>query len=149
MFFKILEELGSKIWAAITGLFTSLLGYFLPVKDIVHLIIIFFVADMVFGYIAARKLRGERFSTRIVWNTTIPRMVLSLVLILGAYAWDTVFNQELVSTYKIIGWFISGILLFSILQNGYRITRWEPFNSISDIFKNKLGVDDDYKKKNS
>lgn len=146
MFFKILEELGSKIWAALTGLFASFLGYFLPVKDIIHLIIIFFIADTVFGYLAAKKLKGQRFSARIVWNTTIPRMVLSLVLILGAYAWDTVFSQELVSTYKIIGWFIAGILLFSILQNGYRVTNWEPLTSIQDILRNKLGVDDKEKK---
>lgn len=146
MFYELLQDLGSRVWAAISAIFTSFLGYFLPVKDIVHLIIILFIVDMFFGYRAAKKLKGERFSAEIVWKTTIPRMVLSIILILGSYAWDTVFNQQIVSTYKIIGWFISGILLFSILQNGYQITNWEPLTSISDVLKNKIGIDDDKKK---
>lgn len=140
---KLFDEVWQLFWAGFTGLIASILGYFLPVKDIVHLIVIFFIVDVAFGYWAARKTRGEKFSTKIIWKTTIPRMVLSLVAILGAYAWDTVFSQEVVSTYKIIGWFIAGILLFSILKNGYKITKWEAIPGISDILKNKIGIKDE------
>ncbi len=114
------------------------MGYFLPVKDILHLIVIFFILDVIFGYWAAKRVRGERFSAKIIWQTTIPRMVLSFVLILGAYAWDEIFDQTYISTYKTIGWFIAGILLFSILQNGYLITRWNPLLKLQDILKNKI-----------
>ena len=61
---KFVDELWQYIWAALSGLITSALGYFLPVRDIVHLITIFFILDVAFGYWAARKLRGEKFSTR-------------------------------------------------------------------------------------
>ncbi len=132
------NELIQKLWTFISGLIASIIGYFLPVKDILHLIVIFFILDVIFGYWAAKRVRGERFSAKIIWQTTIPRMVLSFVLILGAYAWDETFYQTYISTYKIIGWFIAGILLFSILQNGYLITRWNPLLKLQDILKNKI-----------
>lgn len=144
---KFIDHLWQSFWAGITGLIASALGYFLPVKDIVHLIVIFFILDVIFGFWVANKLRGEKFSTKIIWNTTIPRMVLSLVAILGAYAWDTVFSQDVVSTYKIIGWFIAGILLFSIMKNGYKITKWEALPGIGDIIQNKIGIKGDKNEK--
>ena len=68
----------------------------------------------------------------------MPRMVISLVLIMGAYMWDTVYQQEFVSTYKIIGWFISGVLLASIVQNGYRITNWNMLSFLGDFLRDKI-----------
>ena len=126
------------LWGFISGIFMTAIGYFLPVKNIVHLLILFFVLDVVFGYWAARKTRGERFSTRIIWRTTMPRMVISLVLILGAFMWDTVYQQNLVSTYRIIGWFISGVLLASIVQNAYQITRWNILMGVGDLIREKI-----------
>lgn len=131
----------SQLWSFITGVIMSVIGYFLPVKDIVHLILLFFILDVIFGYWAARRTRGENFSAKIIWNTTIPRMVLSLVLILGAFMWDTTFGQDYIATYKIVGWFIAGILLFSIGQNGYQITRWRAFRHIGDAIEKKLGTE--------
>ncbi|MFW5753495.1 MAG: hypothetical protein ACOCV9_01720, partial [Marinilabiliaceae bacterium] len=75
------------------------------------------------------------------WRTTVPRMILSLVLILGAFMWDHVFAQNFIATYKIVGWFIAGILLFSIGQNGYQITHWRAFRHIGDAIEKKLGTD--------
>lgn len=92
-----------KAYAMLSGLFMSILGYFLPVKDIVHLLILFFILDVFFGFWAAKKLRKERFSVKIIWSHTIPRMLISIVLILGAYMWDSTYQQDLVSTYKIVG----------------------------------------------
>lgn len=131
-----------------TGVLASIIGYFLPIKDIIHFIIALFMADVIFGYWAARKLRQERFSVKIIWSHTFPRMLLSFVLVMGAYTWDTTYSVDVVSTYKIIGWFISGVLLFSIAQNGYRITGWKVFPLIArilaDKFKGKgLDIDDE------
>jgi hypothetical protein len=127
-------------YAFLVGIGTSIIGYFLPVRDIVHLLILFFILDVIFGYWAAKKLRGERFSVKIIWRYTMPRMLISLVLILGAFMWDTVYCQEFISTYKIIGWFISGVLLYSIAQNGYKITKWSIFPKIGTLFSDKTGV---------
>lgn len=129
----------------LTGCLASILGYFLPIKDIAHLLILFFMLDVLFGYMAARKLRKERFSVKIIWNHTMPRMLISLVLIIGAYMWDKTYNQNVVCTYKVIGWFISGVLLYSIAENGYQITRWSVFPKIGNMFKtnvkDKTGLD--------
>lgn len=90
-------------YAMLSGLFMSILGYFLPVKDIVHLLILFFVLDVFFGFWAAKKLRKERFSVKIIWSHTIPRMLVSIVLILGAYMWDSTYQQDFVNTYMKVG----------------------------------------------
>lgn len=139
-------------YALVAGLIITVVGYFIPVKDIVHLLILFFILDVVFGYCAARKLRNERFSVKIIWEHTMPRMLISIVLISGAFLWDSVYKQEVVSTYKIIGWFISGVLLYSIAENGYQITKWGVFPKIGSLFRAKIqddmGMDIDIKKEN-
>lgn len=126
------------IWKSLCGMIGAILGYFLPIKDLVHLVILFFVLDMMFGYWAARKLRGEKFSTKIVWKTTIPRMLISIVLIIMAYLWDTTCQQIYLPTYNLISWFISGILIFSIAKNGYKITKWEAFPMIGNLFQKRI-----------
>ena len=122
----------------IGGLVGTVIGYFLPIRDLVHLVILFFVIDMLFGYWAARRLRGEKFSTKIVWKTTFPRMLISLVLIIMAYLWDTTFRQQWLPTYNLIGWFISGVLMFSIAKNGFKITNWQGFLNLENMFKKKF-----------
>lgn len=123
-------------YAMLCGLFSALIGYFLPVKDIVHLLIIFFIIDVFFGWIKARKLKKMKFSTAIIWNTTMPRIGLSILLIMCAYMWDKTFDQNYISTYKVIGWFISGVVLYSIVANMYILTNWRVFKDLVQIIKN-------------
>lgn len=120
------------------GLLTSVIGYFLPVKDIVNLLLLLFFLDVGFGYWAAHKLKGEKFSVKIIWSHTIPRMLVSIVLIAGAYMWDNTYSQEFLSTYKLIGWFLSGVLLYSIAQNGYKITSWKAFPDMANLIGDKV-----------
>ena len=132
------------------AIFVSIIGYLLPIKDIVHLVIFFFLLDVLFGYLAARKLRHECFRVKVIWEHTIPRMLISIVVILMAFMWDTVFNQDFISSYKIIGWFICGVLIYSIVENGYAITKWNILHSIGAIVqrkvKNETGEDIEYDK---
>lgn len=137
-FVQSLHSFFCNAYAFVVGCLLSLLGYLIPVKDIVNLLILFFILDVAFGYWAARNLRGERFSVKIIWSHTMPRMLVSIVLITGAYMWDKVYDQNIVSTYKVIGWFISGVLLYSIAENGYNVTKWSVFPQISKLFKNKM-----------
>lgn len=125
-------------YAFIIGCVASFIGYLLPVKNIVNIIVLFFILDVIFGYWAAHKLKKEKFSVKIIWEHTMPRMLISVVLVSCAYAWDTEFNQELVSTYIIIGWFIAGVILYSIAKNGYKITKWEAFTQIGDVLQEKV-----------
>lgn len=125
-------------WSLLSGAFMSVIGYFLPVRNIVHLLILFFFIDVIFGYWAAHRTRREKFSAKIIWKTTMPRMIISLVLIICAYMWDQVYSQDMVATYRVIGWFISGVLLANIVQNGYRITNWDVFLGLGQILKDKF-----------
>jgi phage-related holin len=136
--FDWLKAVLNNVWHFAAGLATTAIGYFIPVKDIVHLVLFFFLLDIAFGAAAAKKLRKERFSTKIIWNYTMPRILISLVLILTSYMWDTTFNQEWVSTYKLIGWFICGILLYSIAKNGYKITKWRVFPMMGHAIEHKM-----------
>lgn len=136
--FRALTDSLTNVHALLVGALASVAGYFLPVRDIVHLLILFFILDVFLGYWAARKLRKEKFSVKIIWATTIPRMLISIILIISAYMWDTTYRQDYVSTYKIIGWFISGVLIYSIAKNGYIITKWSVFRNIGSMFKDRL-----------
>ena len=132
-----LQDLFHDTHAMIMGVLLSFVGYILPVKNIVHLLIVFFILDVLIGYWAAHKLRSERFSVKIIWSHTMPRMFISIVMIVAAFMWDKVYAQELVCTYKVIGWFISGVLLYSIAENGYQITNWNVFKQVGDAVKSK------------
>ena len=136
-FINALHTACTKTYGMFVGALASIIGYFLPIKDIVHLLILFFILDVAFGYLAARKLRNERFSVKIIWSHTMPRMLMSVVLITGAYMWDTVYKQDVLSTYKMIGWFISGVLLYSIAENGYKMTNWAVFSKIGALFNQR------------
>lgn len=140
-----MEYFFKDFYAFFIGCLVSFIGYLLPVKNIVNLLILFFIIDVLFGFWAANTLRKERFSVKIIWKHTIPRMLISIILITGSYMWDEVYQQEFVSTYKIIGWFISGVLLYSIAENGYQITKWSVFTKIgklvSDKVKSSTGLD--------
>lgn len=134
---KFINDLAIKSYAIMSGAITAVLGYFIPVRDIVHLLLLFFILNTLIGAWAAVKVKNEKFSFKIIWDTTIVRMLLALVLILSAYMWDTVYNQNVVCTYKIIGWFISGVLLYSIAKNSYLITKWAVFIKLAGLFKSK------------
>lgn len=138
VFIKSLKSFIYDTYALMAGAFGGFIGYLLPIRNIVHLVIALFICDVFFGYWAARKLRNERFSVKIIWDHTMPRMLVSIVLITGAFVWDKVYEQELVPTYKIIGWFISGVLLYSIAKNGYKISKWKAFNQIGDFIQEKV-----------
>lgn len=133
-----MEYFFKDFYAFLIGCIVSFIGYLLPVKNIVNLLILFFIMDVILGFWAANVLRNERFSVKIIWKHTIPRMLISLILITGAFMWDEVYHQEFVSTYKIIGWFISGVLLYSIAENGYQITKWSAFTKIGSALHTKV-----------
>jgi phage-related holin len=135
---SMLHTIYNKSAPLLSGFFSSIIGYFIPVRDVVHLLLILFVVDVIFGYWAAKKLRGERFKVKIIWDSTIPRILTSIVIILGVFMWDNVYNQEMFVGHKIIGWFISGMLLFSIVENGFQITKWSVFGDLLRFIKSKI-----------
>lgn len=138
------------IFTFISSVMVIVLGYFLPIKNIAHLIILFFILDIIFGYWAAHKLRGERFRVKIIWGHTVPRMIFALICLIASFMMDKECGQNYISIYKIVGWFFSVLLLISIFENGYLITRWNALSGIANIIKKKVedetSVDVGYKK---
>lgn len=132
------DDLTDFLWKMISGVFGVILGYFSPVKDIVHWLVLLFIVDMICGYLAARKLRQEKFSKKIVFSTTIPRMLASIVLILLLYSWDKTFRQEYLATYNVAGWFIGGILIVSVGKNLFSITKWKAIPLLGAIVKKRI-----------
>lgn len=128
----------SNAYGALSAFFISIIGYFLPIKNMVHLVLLFFLVDMIVGYIAARKLRGEEFNGAIVWSKTIPRAGFSVFFILATYMTDQVFGQDYICLYKLVGWFLCSIVLISISKNAYKLTGWMPFKYIGTITKKEV-----------
>lgn len=126
------------IYTVIAGIVMTFVQYIFPVHNIVQLVVAFFILDVGVGYYAAKKLRKERFSPKIIWEHTVPRMTISLLLIICSYTWDEVFKQEFVSTYNIVGWFIAGVLLSSIADNGYQVTKWGAFQRLNKTLVDKI-----------
>lgn len=116
----------------------SLLGYLSPIKDIAHMLVFFFILDVIYGWLADRKINKAKFQPRKVWNKTVPRMTLSIVLLVAAFILDDVTHQHFVSIYHILGWFIASLLVISIARNGYLVTNWSAIKYIEELFKRKV-----------
>lgn len=138
----------------------TLVGYFSPVKDTVHFMIGLFIIDVIYGWRVDRKLNKYnkeknygRFDPMIVWDKTIPKMVLSLILLLGFFTLDSVTGQHFIEFYNIVGWFICGLLLASIAENGYIITGWKTLSFLDILIKKKIkdqtGIEIDNKENNN
>ncbi len=120
------------------GLLMSILGYFLPIKDIMQFMLLLFLADVVFGYLRARKVEKAKFQPKIIWNKTVPRLLFTVIIISLLYRWDSVYEQEFVKTYSIAGWFVSGLLIASIAKNMYDITNWNAFSFLKIFISSKI-----------
>lgn len=136
-----LDEISTTIYKVLAGLIAAMFGYFLPIRDFVHLLIFLLIVDMLFGYWANRKTKGEKFLFKKVWFVTFPRMVVGIVLIVSSYLWDIVYHQTAIETYVIIGWLLSGFTFLSIVQNAYKITSWSAINEIGNLLAKRIPID--------
>lgn len=128
-----------------SGLFFSIIGFFVPVKNIVHFLLLLFLLDVIFGVWNSKKIKKDKFQPKLIWEKTMPRLLISLIVIICLFIWDTVYSQNLIHTYNIIGWFISGVLIYSIGENAYNITKWQAINVSRLIIwrtvKKETGID--------
>lgn len=130
--------INSKIIDWIAACFISFLGYLSPLKEIAHMMLFFFLLDIIYGWLADRKVNNAKFQPAKVWNKTVPRIILSIILLVCAFMLDANTGQEYVSVYKILGWFISSLLILSIARNGYLVTNWHAIPLLGKLLKNKF-----------
>lgn len=147
--FKIISKAAYDVFsntcAMISGAIVSVVGYFYPIYDVLAFLLLLFALDVVFGAWKAKKVRGEEISMKIVWTTTFPRMLIAFPLVCLTFMWDSIAGQHLFSTSKALGLFFAGVLLWSIAENGYHITKWIAFKVAAMKFKKAIddnsGVD--------
>lgn len=130
-------------YSIMVGTISSLFCYFLPIRDLVHLTILFFIIEMITGYFAAKskanmKQKKVCFSLTVVYTKTVPRMFITILILTMAYLWDTVTHQKWVPTYTILGWFFTGILFWKTMRHAYTVTKWIGFKYAEIIIVNKL-----------
>lgn len=133
-----LNDFGEKLYEMFVFLLACFIGYFSGMKDVAHMVLLFFFVDVIYGWLAAKKLRGESFRPAIVWKKTMPRVLLSLVLIILAYIIDKESGQAWINTSAILSFGISGLLFLSIAKNGYIVTKWRSIPILEKWVEDKI-----------
>lgn len=115
-----------------------LVSYFSPVKEIVHVMLIFILIDFISGVWAARK-RKETLESRKFRKTLIKFLWYTVALIL-CFMMEKTFNLSWSNLSGIIGGFICFIELKSIFENITVITGEPIFLKILHMIR-KRGSD--------
>ncbi len=128
------------IYNLVYACMVGLVAYFLPIHDLILFITVLFITDVIVGYLKSRKFGNKRFETGIIWRKTMPRWLFSVVILCLLFAWDNVHHQTMVNTYYVGGYFISGTIIASILDNALKITNWKVFKGL----KEKINIKTQY-----
>lgn len=128
----------SSFYDFVVAIFLTIFGYLLPIKNMAHLVLFFFFLDIIYGWLADKKQNGSKFKPAIVWAKTVPRIVLTILLLIMAFLLDEVSGQEYIQTYKVVGWFICSLLFLSILKNGYVVTQWNAIPLIGKLIEKRI-----------
>ncbi len=128
----------TNVYHFVGGLVMSFLGYLLPIRDLVMFVTLLFILDVVFGFWKAKKFKKMKFKTRIIWNKTMPRWLFSVVILALLFMWDSVHHQDFIKTYYVGGYFLSGTIIASIIENALKITGWSFFKGLGNIVKNNV-----------
>ncbi len=137
-FAGLFHEILSDAYTFFAGLLGSLVGYLMPIKETAHVLIFFFILDVIFGYCNARKNRGEKFRARIIWEKTIPKILVSFLIILTAHMLDQLAPLEVLTIREFVGWFLCGVILSNVWKNFYNITKWSIIDKIRKSLDKKI-----------
>lgn len=137
-FWDVMAEFFCNLGGWILGVVLSVVHYFAPVADTIHILFIFFIGDILFGFLAAKKLRGERFNPQKVWNKTIPKMLVSFFIIISAHMLDSISPLGFLTIRESVGWILSGLVLHSVWRNAFVFTKWTALRHIGDFLSDSL-----------
>src|SRR5512135_1784315 len=134
---NLLDWIISHAWNLITGIVLAALAYFANLKGAIHVMWAAFILDFLLGYITSHKLRKERFSMNKAF-IMLERMLIASAVILLLFAIDKETGQEYIQVYNIMAWLISGMLCWSVLDNGDKLTGGKFFGTIKTFLSNKI-----------
>lgn len=124
------------IWHLVFGAIVALLGYFSPIKAVVHVMGAAIVLDLVFGIWAARS-RKEGIKSGKLWRTAY-KFFISVVVVALLYAMDVEMGAEIVQLHRLVAWLITGFEIWSILESGGQITNHKIFRILRKIMEDKV-----------
>lgn len=139
---SILNELFNDVYNLIVGAIFSLFGYFSPIRETMHILFFFFLLDVIFGYLVARKVRGEKWQPKIIWEKTIIKMLVASLMVITAHMLDKIAPSSYLTIREFVGWFISGVVLSSVWENFHTLTKWKIVVKLSETLSEKLKFKD-------
>lgn len=134
----ILNELFNDAYNLAVGAVLTLFGYFAPVRETIHILFFFFLLDVIFGYLVARKMRGEKWQPKIIWEKTMIKMLVASLMVITAHLLDKIAPSSYLTIREFVGWFISGVVLSSVWENFHTLTKWKIIVKLNETLKEKL-----------
>lgn len=139
------------IWNFLFGIIIVLIGYFLPIKNVVHVMSAAIMFDLFTGLWAAR-VKGKGWKSIKMWRT-IYKLFISTIIIMLLYAMDKEMGTPIIQMHKIAAWLITGFEIWSILENAAEISNLRIFiilrNFMQDKIEQQTGINiEDGKEKN-
>jgi hypothetical protein len=117
---KMIAAIGS-LWSSFTGyvitLTTFSLTYFMPVKELIHVVFALVIADTLFGVLVAIKRKGVSSILSSRLRNSIIKLFVYSVFIAGFFAIETNLIDGYYVTSRIIFAIASGVELWSIAAN--------------------------------
>lgn len=118
----------------ISAIFFACIGYFSPIKGIIHVMIFAIVVDLASGILAARK-RGEGIKSHKLWRT-IYKLVFALAVVMLTFALDK--EIGFITTHTSVAWLIIGFEIWSILENAGQLTNHPIFQILRKFMEDKV-----------
>ncbi len=138
---NVIQDITRDVYQMFMGLFGALIAFFEPTLDALRVLVVFFVLDVIFGVWNARKNDGKKFQAKIIWEKTIPKMLVSFLIIISAHMLDCIAPLKSLTITSFVAWFICGVVLSSVWENFYKITKWgaieQAKEKISEVLKSK------------
>lgn len=120
----------------LTALAFGFLGYFEPMRGVVHVMVAAIVIDMITGIWAAVR-RGEGLKSCKLWQTG-RKLLLSIVVVVLFYAMDQEMSVDVFQLHKVAAWLITGFEMWSILENAAQISDHPVFRIIKKMMSDRL-----------
>jgi len=117
----------------ITQLFVMIIAYFTPIREIVHVMLIFLTIDTISGIWASIKAK-QKFESRKL-QKTILKFLWYTVAVMLAWMMEKTFSLGWANLASITGGFICFVELKSIFENITRITDDYVFLKILKIIR--------------
>jgi len=120
----------------LSGIIVAFLGYFAPIKGVIHVMVIAIILDLIFGIIAARR-RKEGIKSAKLWRTAY-KLFIAVIIVALLYAMDIEIGVEIIKLHRIVAWLITGFEIWSILESGGQITNHKLFRILKKYMEDKV-----------